>query len=71
MTNQTTTIKNKPVGQSLYIQNISSLNSKINNNNEGNKHNSYARYLMRKKGAIFSKDDSSISKQSSTCDFCG
>lgn len=64
-------VKNKPVGQSLYIQNVASLNSGINNHNEGKKFDSYARYLMRKKGIIFSKDTLSISKQSSTCDFCG
>ncbi len=42
------------ISQSLYIQNIASLNNTINNNNEGKKHDSYARYLMKKKGCILS-----------------
>ena len=43
------------VSQSLYIQNIASLNSTINNNNEGKKLDSYQRYLMKKKGLLFSQ----------------
>ena len=38
--------------QAQYIQNISSLNGKITNTNEGVKFNSYDRYLNKKKGKV-------------------
>lgn len=49
------------VHSSLYTMNISSLNNKINKNNEGIKHSSYERYLLRKKGNILSSQNKKIS----------
>ena len=46
---QKTILKQNEVGQSLYIQNIASLNNTINGKNEGIKHDSYQRYLLKKK----------------------
>ena len=47
-------MKQSNVSQSLYIQNIASLSNKINSSNEGVKHDSYQRFLMKKKGKVFS-----------------
>lgn len=43
------------VSQSLYSSTKSSLNSYINNSNEGKKHDSYERYLLKKKGKVVSQ----------------
>ena len=43
------------VPQSLYSSTKSSLNSYINNTNEGNKHSNYERYLLKKKGKVVSQ----------------
>ena len=75
------------VSQSLYIQNISSLNNTINIKNEGVKHDSYQRYLLKKKGKVFTNQANKISntpisgnktqsfsltrKVNSNCNFCG
>jgi len=48
------------VSQSLYMCNITSINNTINNNNEGVKYDSYQRYLLKKKGVVFSKQESII-----------
>ena len=45
-------LKQTSVSQAQYIQNVSSLNSKITNTNEGVKFNSYDRYLNKKKGKV-------------------
>jgi|TARA_B110000285_G_C15064350_1_gene584244 hypothetical protein len=45
-------LKQTSVSQTQYIQNVSSLNSTINNTNEGVKFNSYDRYLNKKKGKV-------------------
>ena len=45
-------LKQTSVSQGQYIQNVSSLNSTINNTNEGVKFNSYDRYLNKKKGKV-------------------
>ena len=45
-------LKQTSVSQAQYIQNVSSLNSTINNTNEGVKFNSYDRYLNKKKGKV-------------------
>ena len=50
------------VSQSLYMCNITSINNTINNNNEGVKYDSYQRYLLKKKGVVFSKQESIIQK---------
>uniref|UniRef100_A0A6C0KM90 Uncharacterized protein n=1 Tax=viral metagenome TaxID=1070528 RepID=A0A6C0KM90_9ZZZZ len=44
------------IAQSLHTIITSSRHSTINNNNEGKKHDSYSRYLNKKKGEIFNKD---------------
>ena len=48
------------VHSSLYTMNISTLNNKINNNNEGIKFNSYDRYLNKKKGKVFSQQGKKV-----------
>lgn len=48
------------VHSSLYTMNISTLNNKINNTNEGIKYNSYDRYLNKKKGKVFSKQGTKV-----------
>ena len=54
-------IQNQSGGsQSLYMCNITSINNTINNNNEGVKYDSYQRYLLKKKGVVFSKQESII-----------
>lgn len=45
-------LKQTSVSQAQYIQNVSSLHSKITNTNEGVKFNSYDRYLNKKKGKV-------------------
>ena len=83
---QKTILKQNKVHQSLYIQNIAALNNTINNTNEGQKYGSYERYLLKKKGKIFTqhgkredetplygnktKSLSLTSKNNSNCDFC-
>ena len=59
----------KQVRQSsgLYTMNFSALNSTINNENEGKKHDSYQRYLNKKKGQVLM---SSAVKFSATADKC-
>ena len=52
---QKTILKQNKVDQSLYIQNIASLNHIINNTNEGQKYGSYERYLLKKKGKVFTQ----------------
>ena len=54
--------KQSGVSQSLYMYNITSMNNSINHNNEGKKHDSYQRYLLKKKGVVFSKQESIIQK---------
>jgi len=54
-------LKQTGVSQSQYMQNITSLNSNINNTNEGAKNSSYERYLNRKKGKVFSNQGKKIS----------
>ena len=49
------------LGQSLYIQNIASLSNYVNRNNEGAKHDSYQRYLLKKKGKVFATQENTIS----------
>ena len=60
------------VSQSLYMCNITSINNTINNNNEGVKYDSYQRYLLKKKGVVFSKQESlNISSEiNKNCNFC-
>jgi hypothetical protein len=74
------------VHQSLYLQNIASLNNTINNTNEGIKYDSYQRYLLKKKGQLYSKQGSVVastpsygnktksfsltSKTNKGCNFC-
>lgn len=82
---QKTILKQNQVGQSLYIQNIAALNNTINNKNEGIKYDSYQRYLLKKKGLVFSNQEknkaespkygnkissTNISSKSNKCDFC-
>lgn len=78
--------KQNKVGQSLYIQTIASLNNTIEKTNEGVKYDSYQRYLLKKKGKVFSNQESVVantpnygnktksfsltSKTNSNCDFC-
>ena len=76
--------KQSSVPQSLYLSNINSLNSIINNKNEGKKHDSYQRYLLKKKGKVFSNQDTktqlpiygnkksslNISSYYNNCNFC-
>lgn len=78
--------KQTGVSQSLYIYNITSINNNTNNRNEGKKHDSYQRYLLKKKGIVFSKQGNIIetppdygnkttslnisSKVNDNCDFC-
>lgn len=52
--------KQSGVSQSLYMYNITSMNNSINHNNEGKKHDSYQRYLLKKKGHVFSKQENRI-----------
>ena len=75
------------VSQSLYIQNISSLNNNINTNNEGVKYDSYQRYLLKKKRKVFTNQSNKKSttplqgnktqsfsltnKVNNNCNFCG
>lgn len=47
-------MKQKGVSSSQYQQNKKSLNSIIENTNEGVKHGSYQRYLDKKKGKVIS-----------------
>jgi len=83
---QKTILKQNRTQQSLYIQTIASLNNTINITNEGKKHDSYQRYLMKKKGKVFSKQGNVVasvpvygnktksmslsSKNNTKCDFC-
>ena len=83
---QKSILNQNKVGQSLYIQNIASLNNTINTSNEGKKYDSYQRYLMKKKGKVFSKQGSVVagtpssgnktrsfsltSKMNANCNFC-
>lgn len=48
-------LKQNKTMSSLYTNVVSSLNNTINNNNEGIKHNSYNRYLNKKKFNTFKK----------------
>jgi hypothetical protein len=48
------------VPQSLYSSTKSCLNTYVNNNNEGKKHNSYERYLLKKKGKVISQQGKKI-----------
>ena len=59
----------KQVRQSsgIYTMNFATLNSTINNDNEGKKHDSYQRYLNKKKGQVLM---SSTVKFSATADKC-
>ena len=59
----------KQVRQSsgLYTMNFATLNSTINNENEGKKHDSYQRYLNKKKGQVLM---SSSVKFSTAADMC-
>ena len=52
MNTQKKILKQTSVSQAQYIQNVSSLHSKITNTNEGVKFNSYDRYLNKKKGKV-------------------
>lgn len=54
-------LKQTSVSQGQYIQNVSSLNSTINNTNEGVKFNSYDRYLNKKKGKVLANQGKSTS----------
>ena len=79
-------LKQNKVQQSLYIQNVASLNNTINTTNVGIKYDSYQRFLLKKKGKVFSqhgnnaattpsygnktKSLSVTSKNNSNCDFC-
>ena len=56
-------LKQTGVSQSQYLQNIASLNSRVNNTNEGIKNNSYERYLNRKKGKVLSNQGKTVSSQ--------
>lgn len=83
---QKTILKQNRTQQSLYIQTIASLNNTTNTANEGKKHDSYQRYLMKKKGKVFSKQGNVVasepvygnktqsvtlsSKNNTKCDFC-
>ena len=83
---QKTILKQNSVHQSLYIQNISALNNKINNENEGKKYDSYQRYLLKKKGMVLTQHGKKVaptpvygnktkslsitSKNNSNCDLC-
>ena len=73
------------VGQSLYIQNVASLTNYVNTSNEGVKHDSYQRYLLKKKGKLFTNQENSVSStpkygnkrqsfsltsKQNNCDFC-
>ena len=86
MTTQKTILRQNKVSQSLYIQNVASLNNTVYTKNEGVKHDSYQRYLLKKKGKVFSKQGSVqsstpiqgnktqsfslTSKMNAMCDFC-
>ena len=52
---QKTILRQNRVHGSLYIQNIAALNHSIQKSNEGVKHGSYHRYLLKKKGILYSK----------------
>ncbi len=52
---QKTILNQNRVHQSLYIQNVASLNNTINNQNEGKKYDSYQRYLLKKKGKVLTQ----------------
>tara|TARA_B100001063_G_scaffold247112_1_gene290288 strand:+ start:3359 stop:3739 length:381 start_codon:yes stop_codon:yes gene_type:complete len=52
---QKTILRQNRVPSSLYIQNIAALNHSIQTSNEGIKHGSYDRYLLKKKGILYSK----------------
>ena len=52
---QKTILRQNRVPGSLYIQNIAALNHSIQTSNEGVKHGSYDRYLLKKKGILYSK----------------
>ena len=58
-------LKQTGVSQSQYLQNIASLNSNINNTNEGIKNNSYDRYLNRKKGKVLSNQGKKVASEPS------
>jgi len=82
---QKSILRQNRVGQSLYIQNVASLNNTINPANEGKKYDSYQRYLLKKKGKLFQQQGKKIasvpnygnktqsmtltSKNNSYCDF--
>tara|TARA_Y100000992_G_scaffold189035_1_gene128029 strand:- start:322 stop:621 length:300 start_codon:yes stop_codon:yes gene_type:complete len=53
-------MKQKGVSSSQYHQNKNSLNSTIQNQNEGSKHGSYQRYLDKKKGKVISNQGKTI-----------
>ena len=53
-------LKQSMVMSSLYTMNIASMNTSINTSNEGNKHDSYERYLMKKKGNVLSQQSKII-----------
>ena len=53
------------VHSSLYTMNFATMNNTINNDNEGKKFDSYQRYLMKKKGKVFSKQGSIVSSSPS------
>ena len=59
---QKSILNQNKVGQSLYIQNIASLNNTINTSNEGKKYDSYQRYLMKKKDLIEMKSGQRLMK---------
>ncbi len=52
---QKTVLHQNRVPGSLYIQNIAALNHTIQTSNEGVKYGSYDRYLLKKKGLLYSK----------------
>lgn len=52
---QKTILRQNRVPGSLYIQNVAALNHTIQTSNEGVKHDSYNRYLLKKKGLLYSK----------------
>lgn len=58
-------LKQTGVSQSQYIQNITALNSHIDNTNEGVKNANYERYLNRKKGKVISNQGKIIASEPS------
>lgn len=56
-------LKQTGVSHSQYLQNIASLNSSVNDTNEGIKNNSYQRYLNRKKGKVLSNQGKNVASE--------